>query len=232
VRGGPGETQLELDRRMLGARVRRLREQLETLRRQRRTRRRARDRRPAFAISLVGYTNAGKSTLFNALTGASTYAADQLFATLDTLTRRVTIEPGGECVISDTVGFVRQLPHQLVEAFAATLEETAQSDLLLHVVDASASDRDDQIEAVSRVLGEIGASDVPQILVYNKVDRSGHDAGRAIDPCGSIPAIFVSATTGAGLDLLRGVILDHLRRWRQVRERDHGGLRSAETSSC
>jgi len=232
VRGGPGETQLELDRRMLGARVRRLREQLETLRRQRRTQRRARDRRPAFAISLVGYTNAGKSTLFNTLTGASTYAADQLFATLDTLTRRVTIEPGGECVISDTVGFVRQLPHQLVEAFAATLEETAQSDLLLHVVDASAPDRDDQINAVSKVLDEIGASNVPQILVYNKVDRSGHDAGRAIDPCGSIAVVFVSATSGAGLDVLRGIILHHLERWRQVRELDHGGPRSAATSNC
>jgi GTPase len=134
-------------------------------------------------------------------------------------------------VLSDTVGFVRQLPHQLVEAFAATLEETAQSDLLLHVVDASAPDRDDQIEAVSKVLAEIGASDVPQILVYNKVDLSGHDAGRAIDPCGSIPSVFVSATSGAGLDTLRGAILDHLRRWRQVREHDHGGPQSAETSN-
>jgi GTP-binding protein HflX len=216
---------------MLGERVRRLRQQIDTLRRQRRTQRRARDRRPAFAVSLVGYTNAGKSTLFNALTGAGTYAADQLFATLDTLTRRIRSDSGVECVVSDTVGFVRRLPHQLVEAFAATLEETAQADLLLHVVDGSAPDRDEQIAAVAAVLAEIGASDVPQILVYNKIDRSGHDAGRAIDPCGSIAAVFVSAMSGAGVDALRDVIFEHLEQWRQAREKDHGGLRSASTST-
>jgi GTP-binding protein HflX len=213
VRGGPGETQLELDRRMLGVRVRRLREQLETLKRQRRTQRRARDRRPAFSVSLVGYTNAGKSTLFNALTGASSYAADQLFATLDTLSRRVRIGSADEFVLSDTVGFVRRLPHQLVEAFAATLEETAHADLLLHVVDASAGDRDEQIEAVRSVLADIGAADVPQVLVYNKVDASGHDAGRAIDPCGSIDSVFVSALSGEGLDALRAIVLHQLACW-------------------
>jgi GTP-binding protein HflX len=213
VRGGPGETQLELDRRMLGVRVRRLREQLEQLRRQRRTRRRARDRRPAFAISLVGYTNAGKSTLFNALTGAGTLAADQLFATLDTLTRKLSWRPGNDLVISDTVGFVRKLPHQLVEAFTATLEETADADLLLHVVDSSASDRDEQVAAVARVLGEIGAGHVPQMLVYNKIDASGREPGFAADPCGSIDQVSVSAITGAGLVELRQAILAHHQNW-------------------
>lgn len=207
VRGGPGETQLELDRRMLGVKVRRLREQLEQLRRQRRTRRRARDRRPAFAISLVGYTNAGKSTLFNALTGADTLAADQLFATLDTLTRKLSWRPGADLVISDTVGFVRKLPHQLVEAFTATLEETADADLLLHVVDSSAADRDEQVAAVSGVLDEIGAGHVPQVLVYNKIDSSGRMAGFGLNPCGSIKEVAVSALTGAGLPELRQVIL-------------------------
>jgi GTP-binding protein HflX len=213
VRGGPGETQLELDRRMLGVRVRRLREQLEQLRRQRRTRKRARDRRPAFAISLVGYTNAGKSTLFNALTGAGTLAADQLFATLDTLTRRLQWLPGADLVISDTVGFVRKLPHQLVEAFTATLEETADADLLLHVVDSSAPDRDEQIEAVDRVLREIGADSVPQLRVYNKIDASGREPGVAPHPCGSISEVSVSALTGAGLPELRQLILSHHQTW-------------------
>ncbi|HMS59469.1 MAG TPA: GTPase HflX, partial [Tepidiformaceae bacterium] len=162
VRGGPGETQLEMDRRMLAARIRQVRERLDRAERQRRTRRRARHRRDAYRVSLVGYTNAGKSTLFNALTGAGTYAADQLFATLDTLTRRLVLAPGVEGALSDTVGFVRDLPHQLVAAFRATLEETAEADLLLHVVDASAPDRAEQVEQVGRVLAEIGADRVPQ----------------------------------------------------------------------
>jgi GTP-binding protein HflX len=213
VRGGPGETQLELDRRMLGVRVRRLREQLEQLRRQRRTRKRARDRRPAFSISLVGYTNAGKSTLFNALTGAQTLAADQLFATLDTLTRRLQWSPGVHLVISDTVGFVRNLPHQLVEAFTATLEETADADLLLHVVDSSAPDRDEQIAAVDRVLREIGADSVPQLIVYNKIDASGRAPGASPHPCGSIFEVAVSALTGAGLSDLRQLIMTHHQSW-------------------
>jgi len=217
VRGGPGETQLELDRRMLSVRVKRLRAQLEQLRKQRRTRRRARDRKPAFTISIVGYTNAGKSTLFNALTGAGTYAADQLFATLDTLTRRLRLPSGSEVVLSDTVGFVRALPHSLVEAFTATLEETAQADLLLHVVDASAPDRDEQIAQVDRVLEEIGAADVPQILVHNKIDRVGREPEVGRDPCGRIARVLVSAVTGAGLEALREAIDQQVESWRRAR---------------
>jgi GTPase len=203
VRGGPGETQLEMDRRMLGTKIKQVRERLGRSERQRRTRRRARDRRGAFTVSLVGYTNSGKSTLFNALTGAGTYAADQLFATLDTLTRRLRLPAGTEVVISDTVGFVRDLPHQLVEAFRATLEESADSDLLLHVVDASAPDRPEQIGQVDRVLAEIGADRVPQWLVWNKIDLTGLQPEVQLDGCGNIERLFASARTGAGLDLLR-----------------------------
>ena len=154
-------------------------------------------------MSLVGYTNAGKSTLFNALTGADTYAADQLFATLDTLSRKLVLGPDCEIVLSDTVGFVRDLPHQLVEAFRATLDETAQADLLLHVVDAAAPDRADQIEQVQRVLAEIGADQVPQWLVWNKIDLAGLGPDIELDGCGSIRRLFLSARTGAGLPLLR-----------------------------
>jgi len=203
VRGGPGETQLEMDRRMLGGKIKQVRERLDRAERQRRTRRKSRGRREAFTVSLVGYTNAGKSSLFNALTGAGTYAADQLFATLDTLTRRVVLEPGVEIVLSDTVGFVRDLPHQLVAAFRATLEETAEADLLLHVVDASAPDRAEQIEQVERVLAEIGAEHVPEWRVWNKIDLTGHPPEALRDGCGNIDRLSVSARTGAGLDLLR-----------------------------
>jgi len=233
VRGGPGETQLELDRRMLSVRVKRLRAQLEQLRKQRRTRRRARDRRPAFAVSIVGYTNAGKSTLFNALTGAGTYAADQLFATLDTLTRRLRLPSGAEAVVSDTVGFVRELPHQLVEAFTATLEETAQADLLLHVVDASAPDRDEQIAQVDRVLDEIGAGQVPRILVYNKIDRIGRAPEVALDRYGRIDRVWTSAAAGTGLDLLREAIDQQVSLWRDARR--HGmaaGAQDADTDTA
>ncbi len=203
VRGGPGETQLEMDRRMLAGKIRQVRERLERTERQRRTRRKARHRNEAFRVSLVGYTNAGKSTLFNALTGAGTYAADQLFATLDTLTRRVALAPGVEIVLSDTVGFVRDLPHQLVAAFRATLEETAEADLLLHVVDASAADRLEQVEQVDRVLAGIGADRVPQWLVWNKIDAADMAPAVARDGCGSIERLFVSARTEAGIDALR-----------------------------
>ena len=203
VRGGPGETQLEMDRRILAAKIRQVRDRLERTERQRRTRRKARHRNEAFRVSLVGYTNAGKSTLFNALTGAGTYAADQLFATLDTLTRRLVLAPGVALVLSDTVGFVRDLPHQLVAAFRATLEETAQADLLLHVVDASAPDRNEQVEQVDRVLTEIGADRVAQWRVWNKIDLAGMAPGVQRDGCGSIERLFVSAQTGAGLSLLR-----------------------------
>jgi GTP-binding protein HflX len=203
VRGGPGETQLEMDRRMLGSRIRQVKERLDRSERQRRTRRRSRTRRDAFTVSLVGYTNAGKSTLFNALTGAGTFAADQLFATLDTLTRRLELGDGCEVVLSDTVGFVRDLPHQLVDAFRATLEETAEADLLLHVVDAAAPDRAEQIAEVGKVLAGIGADRVPQWLVWNKIDAAGLMPEVQLDGCGNIERLFVSARTGAGLDLLR-----------------------------
>jgi len=210
VRGGPGETQLEMDRRMIGDRIRQVRERLQRIDKQRRTRRRARARGGAFAVSLVGYTNAGKSTLFNALTGAGTYAADQLFATLDTLSRRLELGEGRQLVLSDTVGFVRDLPHQLVAAFRATLQETAEADLLLHVVDASAPDRAEQIEQVNRVLREIGAEHVPQLLVWNKIDVAGLPPAVDRDPCGNITRLFASARTGAGLDLLRGALVERL----------------------
>jgi GTP-binding protein HflX len=211
VRGGPGEKQIELDRRQLGVRVRRLRADLERIRNQRRNRRRSRDRNAAFKVSIVGYTNAGKSTLFNRLTGAGAFAADQLFATLDTLTRRVRLPTGEQVVVSDTVGFVRDLPHQLVDAFEATLEETAEADLLLHVVDASAPDRLEQIEQVDRVLAEIGAGSIPTILVHNKVDRLGH--GPEVDrtgPYGRIGRVALSAATGEGLGGLLDAIAEHV----------------------
>jgi GTP-binding protein HflX len=203
VRGGPGETQLEMDRRMLAARIRQVRERLDRAERQRRTRRKSRSRNDAFRVSLVGYTNAGKSTLFNALTGAGTYAADQLFATLDTLTRRLVLAPGVEVALSDTVGFVRDLPHQLVAAFRATLEETAEADLLLHVVDAAAPDRTEQIEQVDAVLAEIGADRVPQWLVWNKIDAAGLSPEVRRDGCDNIVRLSVSARTGAGIGALR-----------------------------
>jgi GTP-binding protein HflX len=202
---------------MLVDRVRRLREQLERLNRQRRTRRRARDRRPAFAISIVGYTNAGKSTLFNRLTGAGTFAADQLFATLDTLTRKLHLTCGAEAVISDTVGFVRDLPHQLVEAFTATLEETAQADLLLHVVDASAPDRDEQIAAVERVLGEIGAGEVARLTVMNKIDALAQEPRSSRDACGKLDRLWVSAARDSGMDALREAMEEHVMAWRVSR---------------
>ena len=202
-RGGPGEKQIELDRRMLDVRARQLRIRLSKLERQRRTRTRARQRRSAFAVSLVGYTNAGKSTLFNALTGAGTYEADKLFATLDTLSRRLRLPDGQQIVISDTVGFVRDLPHQLVDAFRATLEETAQADLLVHVVDASSPERDAQIEEVERVLAEIGAESVPTLIAFNKIDLTGLSAEAHLAPCGNIDRLLVSARTGEGIDALK-----------------------------
>jgi GTP-binding protein HflX len=207
VRGGPGETQLEMDRRMLMARIKQVRMRLERTQRQRRTRRQARRRQAVFSVSLVGYTNAGKSTLFNALTGAGAYAADQLFATLDTLSRRVTLAPGIELVLSDTVGFVRDLPHQLVAAFRATLEETVEADLLLHVVDASAPDRGAQIEQVEHVLRSIGADQVPCWRIYNKIDRTGVAPEWVQGACGTIQRLCLSAQTGAGVALLREALL-------------------------
>jgi GTP-binding protein HflX len=205
---GPGETQLETDRRLLGDRVKALRSRLDKLHRQRATQRRARGRNHVFSISLVGYTNAGKSTLFNALTKAQAYAADQLFATLDTTSRRLYLGDAGSVVISDTVGFIRELPHQLVAAFRATLEETIHADLLLHVVDAASPVRMEQIEQVNAVLSEIGADRIPQILVWNKIDAAGLEPALEHDEYDRIRRVFISAQTGAGLDLLREAVAD------------------------
>jgi len=206
--GGPGETQLELDRRYIGMRVKTLKSKLVQLQRQRSVQRRARARRDVLSVSLVGYTNAGKSTLFNALARAKAYEADQLFATLDTTTRRVWIPGIGNVVVSDTVGFIRDLPHGLVAAFRATLEETVHADLLLHVVDASSSVRDEQAGAVDKVLAEIPAGDAPRLLVWNKIDAATLEPGIERDQYGRISRVFVSARTGAGLELLRGAIAE------------------------
>jgi GTPase len=200
---GPGETQLETDRRLLGKRVKVLKEKLAKLQNQREVQRRARHRASLLSVSLVGYTNAGKSTLFNRLTRAGAYAADQLFATLDTTTRRVRTAQGNAVVLSDTVGFIRRLPHTLVAAFRATLEETARADLLLHVVDASSADREAQIAAVDQVLAEIGADAVPQVLVFNKIDLTPLPARIERGECGRINRVWISAASGEGLDFLR-----------------------------
>lgn len=206
---GPGETQLETDRRLLGERVKMLRAKLGKLQRQHATQRRARGRSQTFSVSLVGYTNAGKSTLFNALTKARVYAADQLFATLDTTSRRIYLGESGSAVISDTVGFIRELPHQLVAAFRATLEETVHADLLLHVVDAASPVRMEQIEQVNSVLREIGADHIPQVLVWNKIDAAGLSPAVERDEYDKIRRVFISAQTGEGVDLLRQAIAEH-----------------------
>lgn len=203
---GPGETQLETDRRLIGERVKALRAKLKKLQRQHETQRRARGRSNALSVSLVGYTNAGKSTLFNAMTKARVYAADQLFATLDTTSRRIYLGEAGSVVISDTVGFIRELPHQLVAAFRATLEETIRADLLLHVVDASSPTRLEQVEEVNAVLREIGADRIPQILVWNKIDAAGLEPAVERDEYDKIRRVFISAQNGAGIDLLREAI--------------------------
>ncbi|MEO7032095.1 MAG: GTPase HflX [Herbaspirillum sp.] len=205
---GPGETQLETDRRLLGLRVKVLRSKLDKLRRQHATQRRARERNNTFSVSLVGYTNAGKSTLFNALTKADSYAANQLFATLDTTSRRIYLPEIGNVVLSDTVGFIRDLPHQLVAAFSATLEETVHADLLLHIVDASSPARHEQIVQVNAVLEEIGAATVPQVLVWNKIDLTNRSPSLEHDEYDKIRRVFVSAQTGIGLSVLRRVIAE------------------------
>ena len=206
--GGPGEKQIELDRRYIGQRVRVLRGKLEQLRNRREVQRRARARGDVLSVSLVGYTNAGKSTLFNSLARARAYSADQLFATLDTTTRRIWLPGAGNVVLSDTVGFIRDLPHSLVAAFRATLEETVRADLLLHVVDAASPARSEQIEEVDKVLAEIGADAVPQLLVWNKIDLAGLEPGVDRDEYGKIRRIRVSARTGDGLDDLRAAITE------------------------
>jgi GTP-binding protein HflX len=206
---GPGETQLETDRRLLGKRVKLLRERLAKVQKTRETQRHSRERSEILRVSLVGYTNAGKSTLFNRLTHAEAYAADQLFATLDTTSRRVFLRLGLNAVISDTVGFIRQLPHTLVEAFKATLDETALADVLLVVVDASDPRREAQLDAVIDVLESIGAGDVPRILVYNKIDRiPGREPGVDRDEYGKVMGLRLSALEGSGLSLLRSALTE------------------------
>ena len=207
---GPGETQLETDRRLIGQRVKQLKSRLALVERQRKNRTRQRHRQGAFAVSLVGYTNAGKSTVFNALTHAGVYAADQLFATLDTTSRRVFLAPGEFMVLSDTVGFIRELPHSLIEAFKSTLHEAADADLLLHVMDASDPDRERQRQAVDEVLHEVGASEVPRIEVYNKIDLMGLSPRSEPDPYGRIHRVWISASTGEGIDLLRQAVRSHM----------------------
>ena len=222
--GGPGETQLELDRRYIGTRVKTLKAKLVQLQKQRSVQRRARARRDVLSISLVGYTNAGKSTLFNALARAKAYEADQLFATLDTTTRRVWIPEAGNVVVSDTVGFIRDLPHGLVAAFRATLEETVQADLLLHVVDAASPARGEQAAEVDKVLAEIPAGEAPRLLVWNKIDAAGLDPAVERDQYGRICRVFVSARTAAGLDLLRGAIAEFARERAAARRATPGSI--------
>jgi GTP-binding protein HflX len=214
VRGGPGEKQLELDKRMIGVRVKQLREKLAKLKQQRGMQRKSRKRSNTMTVSLVGYTNAGKSTLFNKLTQSGVYAADKLFATLDTTSRKMFLgedyhSGGGTLVISDTVGFIKHLPTTLIEAFGATLEEAAQADLLLHVVDVASSNRESQVTQVNKVLNEIGASEVPQILVLNQIDRLDNVAGCERDEYGRIYQVRVSAKTGAGLEFVKLALTEH-----------------------
>lgn len=205
---GPGETQLETDRRLLGKRVKLLRERLRKVERQRGVQRRSRLRNDVLTVSLVGYTNAGKSTLFNALTHADSYAADQLFATLDTTSRKLWVGEAGNVVISDTVGFIRDLPHELVAAFHATLEATSQADLLLHVVDSASPVREEQMQEVEKVLEEIGASGVRQIVVLNKLDLTDLPPAVERDEYGNIARVRLSARRGDGLELLRQALAE------------------------
>lgn len=213
TRGGPGETQIELDKRMIGDAIKRTKERLTKVKKQRSTQRRQRDRRNAFNVSLVGYTNAGKSTLFNALVKARAYAADQLFATLDTTTRQLYLgESGRSASISDTVGFIRDLPHGLIDAFQATLQEAADADLLIHVVDASNPNFPEQMTEVKRVLHEIGADTVPQWLVFNKIDNLPPEQQplEMLDQYevdgDALTRVFASAQTGQGVATLRQLL--------------------------
>jgi len=206
---GPGETQLETDRRLLGKRVKVLKEKLAKVRAQRAVQRRARRRSNLLHVSLVGYTNAGKSTLFNRIARADAFAMDRLFATLDTTTRRVHTGNNGGVALSDTVGFIRRLPHTLVAAFRATLEETAEANMLLHVVDASSADRAAQIAAVDQVLAEIGAKEIPQVLVMNKIDLTRLPARVERDQYGRISRVWVSAKTGEGVEGVRAALEEY-----------------------
>ena len=206
---GPGEKQLETDRRLLGNRVKLLKDRLRKLSRQRGVQRRARTRGDVLMVSLVGYTNAGKSTLFNALTRAGVYVANQLFATLDTTSRKLWVEGGGNIVLSDTVGFIRDLPHSLVDAFHATLEAATDADVLLHVVDSASHARDEQILEVNKVLAEIGADQVRQVVVWNKIDLTEAEPGVDRDEYAKIARVRLSARTGEGLELLRETLAEY-----------------------
>ncbi len=230
VRGGPGETQLEIDRRLIASKIKTIEGRLAKLEKSRAIQRRARSRSGVFSVSLVGYTNAGKSTLFNRLTHAGTYIADQLFATLDTTSRKLWLPGAGQVVVADTVGFITRLPHSLVAAFHATLEETVHADLLLHVVDSANPNRQQQIEAVNRVLVEIGAEQTPQILVMNKIDLTGAAPHVARDECGNIDAVYLSAQTGDGIDLLKQALIEVAQARRQHPE-EHATNLAAEITA-
>jgi GTPase len=227
---GPGETQLETDRRLIAKRIRTLKARLEKLARQRDTSRHVRREVPVPTVALVGYTNAGKSTLFNALTGSATYVADQLFATLDPTVRRVELADVGEVVLADTVGFVRSLPHELVAAFRSTLQEARDADLLLHVVDSSDPMRDDRIAQVREVLRGIGAGDIPELVVFNKIDLSGESPRIVRGAGGAVASLSVSAATGLGLAELRNILARAVRP-NQVRRTLHLELRAAAIRS-
>ena len=209
---GPGETQLETDRRLIGKRVKTLTERLEKIKQQRDTGRQQRAEIPIPSLALVGYTNAGKSTLFRALTGADAYIADQLFATLDPTVRRIVLPGNTTVVVADTVGFIRELPHELVAAFQSTLTEAREATLLLHVVDVSDPRRAEHIDEVNRVLAEIGAADLPQILVFNKIDRLESAPRIERDEAGRISHVWLSAIRSQGLDLLRDAVAERLLR--------------------
>jgi GTP-binding protein HflX len=213
---GPGETQLETDRRLLGERVKVLTKRLEKIQQQRETGRQQRAEIPVPSLALVGYTNAGKSTLFRSLTGADAYVADQLFATLDPTVRRVTLPGGTPVVVADTVGFIRELPHELVAAFQSTLTEAREATLLLHVVDASDPRRDEHIAQVDAVLTEIGASEIPQILIYNKIDRLAFEPRVDRDSQGQATAVWISAEKRLGLELLTGAIAERIARFARL----------------